>query len=275
MPGVSYQRRALARRGATEVDKSERLTFGGMARLDGLDLFGPNYMSVAYRTKKGEIEVKVEPSNIWRPTNPTLRRVLRWPILRSFFFWGRLLLQAVGSVWTLVFFAATTAVLWLVVRLLEIGSGPGVLGGVSGFFASFPILPILLLFLLAMKFTSIGRYHGAEHKVVAAYETYGEVTYEGARKSNRLHPRCGTNILLYIILASLIAPLISWPWYSVAQFILISEAWYVFGQSRPSIAVGNFLQRYFTTTEPTRKELEVAVESMNQLLSREEKRTVR
>lgn len=265
----------MARRGAAEADKNERLTFGGMARLDGLDLFGPNYMSVAYRTKKGEIRVKVEPSNIWRPSNPTLRRVLRWPILRSLFFWGRLLLQALGSVWALVFFAATTAVLWLVVRLLEIGSGPGVLGGISGFFASFPILPFLLLFLLVMRFTSIGRYHGAEHKVVAAYETYGEITYEGARESNRLHPRCGTNILLYIILASLIAPLISWPWYSAAQFILISEAWYVFGQSRPSIAVGNFLQRYFTTTEPTRKELEVAVESMNQLLRREEKRTVR
>ncbi|MGI9049831.1 MAG: DUF1385 domain-containing protein [Rubrobacteraceae bacterium] len=266
----------MAREGAPEVDKKERLSFGGMARLDGLDLFGPNYMSVAYRTKKGEIKVKVEPSNIWRPGSPTLRRVMRWPILRSFFFWGRLLLQAVGSIWTLVFFAATMGVLWLVVRLLEIGSGgPGVLGGVSGFFASFPILPILAVFLLAMRFTSIGRYHGAEHKVVAAYETYGEVTFEGARKSNRLHPRCGTNILLYIILASLLAPLISWPGYSVAQFILISEAWYVFGQSRPSIAVGNFLQRYFTTTEPTRKELEVAVESLGQLLKREEKRTVR
>ncbi len=266
----------MAREGAPEVDKKERLSFGGMARLDGLDLFGPNYMSVAYRTKKGEIKVKVEPSNIWRPGSPTLRRVMRWPILRSFFFWGRLLLQAVGSIWTLVFFAATMGVLWLVVRLLEIGSGgPGVLGGVSGFFAIFPILPILAVFLLAMRFTSIGRYHGAEHKVVAAYETYGEVTFEGARKSNRLHPRCGTNILLYIILASLLAPLISWPGYSVAQFILISEAWYVFGQSRPSIAVGNFLQRYFTTTEPTRKELEVAVESLGQLLKREEKRTVR
>ena len=263
----------MARGAAPGEGKKERMTFGGMARLDGLDLFGPRYMSVAYRNKKGEVKVKVERSNIWRPSNPTLRRILRWPILRSFFFWGRLLLQALGSIWALVFFAATMGVLWLVVRLLEFGSGPGILGGVSGFFASFPILPILVVFLLAMKFTSIGRYHGSEHKVVAAYETYGEVTYEGARKSSRLHPRCGTNILIYIILASLLAPLISWPGYSVVQFILISEAWYVFGESRSSIAIGNFLQRYFTTTEPTRKELEVAVESMNQLLRREEGRT--
>jgi uncharacterized protein YqhQ len=56
------------------------------------------------------------------------------------------------------------------------------------------------------------------------------------------------------------------------QFILISEAWYVFGKTRPSIAVGNFLQRYFTTTEPRRAELEVAVESLSKLLRAEEER---
>ena len=75
-----------------EVKKGEeRLLLGGMARWDGLDLFGPNYMSVAYR-HKGEIHVRVEPSSIWRPKNPTVRRLSEWPILRSFFFWGRLTL---------------------------------------------------------------------------------------------------------------------------------------------------------------------------------------
>jgi hypothetical protein len=41
------------------MEKNEgRLVFGGMARWDGLDLFGPNYTSVAYR-RKGEIHVKI------------------------------------------------------------------------------------------------------------------------------------------------------------------------------------------------------------------------
>jgi uncharacterized protein YqhQ len=123
-----------------------------------------------------------------------------------------------------------------------------------------------------MRLTPIGRYHGAEHKVVAAYENHGEVTLEGANKSSRIHPRCGTNILGYIVLAALLDPLISWWGYAVLQFILISEAWYVFGKTRPSIAVGNFLQRYFTTTEPRRAELEVAVESLSKLLRAEEER---
>jgi hypothetical protein len=255
---------------ATEKSE-ERLVFGGIARWDGLDLFGPNYMSVAYR-HKGKIHVRVEPSSIWRPKNPTVQRLASLPIVRSLFFWGRLLVQVVGSIWTLVFFVGMLAALWLFVRLMELGSEEELFGGVFTFFAQFPIVPVLLLFFAAMKFTPIGRYHGAEHKAVAAYEKYGEVTLEGAKKSNRIHPRCGTNILSYIVLAALLDPLIDWWGYAVLQFILISEAWFVFGQTRPSIAVGNFLQRYFTTTEPRRAELEVAVESLKSLLQAEEKR---
>src|SRR3712207_9193371 len=112
-----------------------------MARWDGLDLFGPNYMSVAYR-HKGEIHVRVEPSSISRPKNPTVRRLSEWPILRSFFFWGRLTLQMVGSLCTLVFFAITLAALWPFVRLLEFGSGEVALVGVFSSFAEFSLLPV-------------------------------------------------------------------------------------------------------------------------------------
>ena len=263
------KRGTLLANDAAKADKEERLVLGGMARWDGLDLFGPNFMSVAYR-HRGTIHVRVEPSSIWKPKNPAVQRVSRWPVLRSIFFWGRLILQVVGSIWTLLFFAATLVALWLFVRLMELGSGEGALGGVFAFFAAFPILPVLLLFFAAMKFSPIGRYHGAEHKAVAAYEEHGEATLEAARRSSRIHPRCGTNILSYIILAALLDPLIAWWGYAVLQFILISEAWFVFGKTRPSIAVGNFLQIYFTTTEPRRAELEVAVESLKELLHAEE-----
>ena len=252
--------------------KEERLQLGGMARWDGLDLFGPNYMSVAYR-KDGEIHVKVEPSSVPKIENPLALRLSRLPILRSIFLWTRLLIQVVGSLWTLVFFAATMAVLWLFVRLMEFGGGGGGLtGALFSFFAEFPILPVLLLFFAGMKLSPVGRYHGAEHKAVAAYEKYGEVTMLGAKASSRIHPRCGTNILAYIVLAGLLDPLIGWWGYAFLQFILISEAWFIFGQTRPSIAVGNFFQRYLTTTEPRRAELEVAVESMNRLLEAEQGR---
>ena len=171
-------------------EKGGRLTFGGMARWDGLDLFGPNFMSVAYR-RKGEIHVKVEPSALREPTNPAIQRVSRWPIMRSLFLWGRVFAQLFGSVWSLLFFTATIGALWIFVRLMQLGSGEGTFGGVFTFFAEFPILPILLLFFAAMKFTPIGRYHGAEHKAVAAYEKFGEPTLQNARGVSRSTPAAG------------------------------------------------------------------------------------
>src|ERR671932_996204 len=93
------------------TEKDGRLTFGGMARWDGLDLFGPNFMSVAYR-RKGEIHVKIEPSALRKPTNPALQRVSRWPIIRSFFLWGRVFAQLFGSPWSLLSFMVAIVGLW-------------------------------------------------------------------------------------------------------------------------------------------------------------------
>jgi uncharacterized protein YqhQ len=242
-----------------------------MARLHGIDFFGPGYVSLADR-RGDEIELRIDRSRSGPPRSPLVRRISRWPVIRSGFFWGRLLLQLVGSVRGVLALLLTLLTLWLFTFLLEFGGrlgGDSVAGDALNLFATFPVLPLLLLMFAGMKFTAIGRYHGAEHKSVAAYERDGEVTLSGAKRSPRIHPRCGTNILIYIILASLLAPLVSWPPYAVLQFILISEAWYVFGGTKASIAAGNFLQRYFTTSEPTRAELEVAVESLSRLVQTE------
>jgi uncharacterized protein YqhQ len=249
--------------------EEERLLFGGMARYGGIDFFGPNYSSSAER-RDGKIYVWIDPFNLWQPKG-VLARISKWPVLRSIFFWVRVLLQLAGSIWALVSFVGIIVVLWLLVQLMDFGSDSigGLLGAVLHFFALFPILPVLLLFFAAMKFTVIGRYHGAEHKAVAAYEKYGEVTLEGTGDMSRLHPRCGTNILIYIVLAALADPFINWAPYAILQFILITEAWFIFGKTRASIAIGNFTQKYFTTSEPGRKELEVAVESLNELLRAE------
>lgn len=261
----------MARTGAkeAEVKQESRLLLGGMARWTGIDFFGPNYSSAAER-RDSEIYVWIDPSNLWRPPG-YLERIVEWPVVRSFFFWFRILLVLLGSIRALVFFAVGMAVIWLMVWLLDFGSTSveGPLSYVLAFFAAFPILPVLLPFFAAMKFTPIGRYHGAEHKAVAAYEKYGEVTLENAGSMSRLHPRCGTNILIYIILASLADPFIDWAPYAVLQFIILTEAWFILGKTRLSIAIGNFMQKYLTTSEPGRKELEVAVESLNELLRAE------
>jgi uncharacterized protein YqhQ len=249
--------------------KEERLLFGGMARYGGIDFFGPNYSSSAER-REGKIYVWIDPSKLWKPEG-IWARISQWPVLRSVFLWFRVLLQLLGSIWALVSFVGIMAVLYLFVYLADFGSESlgGPLGAVLHFFAVFPILPVLLLFFAGMKFTAIGRYHGAEHKAVAAYEKYGEVTLDGASGMSRIHPRCGTNILIYIVAVSLLDPFIDWAPWAVLQFIVITEAWFILGSTRVSIAIGNWMQRYLTTSEPGRKELEVAVESLNELLRAE------
>jgi uncharacterized protein YqhQ len=47
-------------------------------------------------------------------------------------------------------------------------------------------------------------YHGAEHKVVFNYERRLPLTVANARVQSRLHPRCGTSFLLFVLLVSIL-----------------------------------------------------------------------
>lgn len=54
------------------------------------------------------------------------------------------------------------------------------------------------------------KYHGAEHKTIACYESGEELTVENVKKCTRFHPRCGTSfIFVMLILSILIVSLIS------------------------------------------------------------------
>ncbi|MDP9122363.1 MAG: DUF1385 domain-containing protein, partial [Acidobacteriota bacterium] len=63
-------------------------------------------------------------------------------------------------------------------------------------------------YLLAIsRFEDIHRvfmYHGAEHKVVFNYELRLPLTVANARVQSRLHPRCGTSFLLFVLLVSIL-----------------------------------------------------------------------
>ena len=48
-------------------------------------------------------------------------------------------------------------------------------------------------------------YHGAEHKSIACFESGEELTPENAKKFTRLHPRCGTSFMFFMILLGMLA----------------------------------------------------------------------
>lgn len=48
------------------------------------------------------------------------------------------------------------------------------------------------------------QYHGAEHKVVHAYEKKADLSPESVKRFPNLHPRCGTSFLLFVMVISIL-----------------------------------------------------------------------
>ncbi len=126
------------------------------------------------------------------------------------------------------------------------------------------------------------QYHGAEHKTIFCYEAGLDLTVENARKMSRLHPRCGTSFLVYVMIISIILfSFISWDnmWtrlglrllllpvvagvsYEIIRWAGKSKSKIVCLISRP----GMWLQK-ITTREPDDSQLEVAIASMKAVLT--------
>ena len=67
---------------------------------------------------------------------------------------------------------------------------------------------IFFAYIVAISFVPeirrVFRYHGAEHKVIRALEAGGEISAETAARFSRLHPRCGTTFLLFVLALSIL-----------------------------------------------------------------------
>ncbi len=128
------------------------------------------------------------------------------------------------------------------------------------------------------------QYHGAEHKTIHCLEAGEDLTVENVRKQSRLHPRCGTSFVLFVLIISIVVfSLISWnslvmriglklillPVVAGLSYELLKAA----GKSQKGILgalsyPGLQLQR-ITTKEPDDLQIEVAIAAMNSVLATE------
>ena len=139
--------------------------------------------------------------------------------------------------------------------------------------------------LLASRMEDIKRvfqYHGAEHKTIFCYEAGLELNVENARSMSRLHPRCGTSFLVYVMIISIILfSFVSWGnmWVRLGMKLLLLpvvagisyEVIRWAGRSKNKVVCvisrpGMWLQN-ITTREPDDSQLEVAIESMKAVLT--------
>ncbi len=207
-------------------------TVGGQAVMEGVMMRDRDHMAVAVRKQDGSIHVEA-----WPWFSFSHLKWMRRPFLRGFPVLLETLINGIKALnfsasqaideedgaeikpWhlflTLVVSIGMALGLFVVVpHLFSLGmQALGVGGNVEGL--SFHIwdgffkLAMFLGYIIAISFVPdirrVFQYHGAEHKVVWSYEKRGRVDVAEARNESRLHPRCGTAFLLFVLSISIVA----------------------------------------------------------------------
>lgn len=206
-------------------------TVGGQAVMEGVMMRDRDRLAIAVRKPGGDIHLDVRP---W--FSLTAARLLRKPFLRGFPILLETLVNGIKALnfsaqmavdedgdegeigpWAMGLTLAASigfALLLFVVapHLFSLGmKAAGLSGGVEALsFHVWDGLFKMLLFLgyiLAISYLPdvrrVFEYHGAEHKVIWAYEQGAELSPAGARGFSRLHPRCGTAFLLFVLAISI------------------------------------------------------------------------
>ena len=127
-------------------------------------------------------------------------------------------------------------------------------------------------------------YHGAEHKTIFCYEHGKPLTVENVRTESRVHPRCGTSVLLVVVVVSilvnsvvtltnsfarmgchlLLLPLVVGISYEINRWCGRHDNWLSAALSAP----GKWLQ-HMTTNEPDDSMIECAIRAMELVIPEE------
>ncbi len=283
-------------------------SIGGQAVIEGVMMKSPLGWSVAVRDPKGEINLKVtktgRPNFFFRL--PLIRGVVA---LFSALIIGIKAIEFSGSIayqdkeekplspWSLALSIGLAIILAIVlfkfVPLLLTTIVGSVYSQVSLNSFIFNLIDgllrvgIFLLYVFAVGLWSemrkIYQYHGAEHKVIYAYEAGEELTVENAKKYKPYHPRCGTSFLLIVMVISIaVFILIPQHWTFIeklmARIILIPviagisyeilrfSARMADNQIRKLIILPGLILQRLTVREPDDSQIEVAIAALNEVL---------
>ncbi|WP_059052353.1 DUF1385 domain-containing protein [Paenibacillus senegalimassiliensis] len=146
---------------------------------------------------------------------------------------------------------------------------------------------LLLIYLWLMSQTPVIKrlfqYHGAEHKVISAYEAGEELTPANVQKYSRLHYRCGSSFIILTVIVGVIIyslPIFSWDNVWERMYIRVLLLPLVIGLSYELLRLTNAVReipvlRYLgypglwlqllTTKEPSDEQVEVSIASFNRM----------
>lgn len=296
---------------------------GGQAVIEGVMMRAGSKMAIAVRKPDGKIDVDVRP---W--FSLTNSAFLKRPFVRGFpmlletlvngikalnysaqqaldeeegelnnFHLALTMIVAIGA--ALLLFVAVPHGLSLLMQLLGAGGdvktlsfhawdGVFKLGLFLGYIASIAMVPDI---------KRVFQYHGAEHKTIWTFEKDQPLTPENAIEYSRLHPRCGTAFLLFVLAISIVlfavlvplALMIYTPESAVIKhiyiiilklFLMIPISCLAYELIRMAgkhtkklwcraVCLPGILMQYLTTKEPDKKQLEVAIAALKGAVGRE------
>lgn len=285
-----------------------RFNVGGQAVIEGVMMRGKDKIAVAVRQSDGEICVDVNPVSSIRDKYPILKKPLLRGVVALFesLYDGMKALaysaQVSGEdeeqltkkemVMTILTSVALAVGLFIVIPtwsmrfLHSVTSDPLVLNLSEGVLRMVIFLAYIGAISSMKDIQRVFQYHGAEHKTIYTYEAGLPLEVANVRPFSTLHPRCGTNFLMIVMLISMfVFTFLGWPSLleRIASRVLLMPV--IAGVSYEIIRfagahANNSLVHFFilpglllqklTTREPDDSQIEVAIASLKAVLPPEE-----
>lgn len=284
-----------------------KLSVGGQAVIEGVMMRGPGKVATAVRSPEGRIEVEKGPVHSIADRYPILKKpMLRGSVslveslvlgIRSLSYSAKMAgeedeqLSDKEMAGTIIFAFVLAAILFIAIPTGAakffhfVTDDPVFLNLMEGFLRLAIFLGYIWGISCMKDIRRVFQYHGAEHKTIHCYEAGLPLTVENVQKFSRLHPRCGTNFLLIVMLVSIfVFAFLGWPSLIeriASRIVLLPvvagisyELIRFAGRTTNPIALkliqpGLWLQ-YLTTRPPEDDMVEVAIESLKAVLPEEE-----
>lgn len=281
---------------------------GGQAVIEGVMMRGKTHVAVAVRQPDGEISVDVRPVNSISGRYPILKK----PFLRGVVSLVESLVMGMKALaysaqvsgdedekldskemaLTIAVSAGLAILLFIVIPTWSMRFLTGITQDYMALNLAEGVLrmAIFLAYIAAISSMNdiqrVFQYHGAEHKTIYTYEAGLPLKVENVRPFSTLHPRCGTNFLMIVMLISMfIFTFLGWPSLleRIASRIILMPV--IAGVSyeliryagahtdnplvRIAITPGLLLQK-LTTRQPDDSQIEVAIASLKAVVPPED-----
>lgn len=301
-------------------NREKKVSIGGQAVLEGVMMRGAKSMAIAVRDADGVIRLETKRVKPLKTRKiPIIRGVVSFfqslfsgtaVLMRSADVYGegepskfekwlaeKLKVNVMSVVGTLSMILGLALAVFLFIfvpqqlRIWIVGNdaNPWAKNFIEGGFKLLIFVGYILLCSLLKDIKRTFMYHGAEHKTISCYEKGLPLTPENAKKCTRVHNRCGTTFLVFVMVISILAfaclesllatfdvtlnnfvrvlikiavlPLVAGLSYELLKFLAKTESKIFY----PIKAPGLLLQR-LTTKEPTEDMLEVAITAFDAVL---------